>query len=65
VKSSVVEVPGITASYEQWMKEVDDWVWEFRSVSAYDLPDCAFRLWFEDGVSAREAAERAIEAALE
>jgi len=32
-------------------------------VSVYDLPDCAYHDWYDDGVTAEQAAQRALEAA--
>lgn len=46
--------------FDKWMKKVDAKVFDLISCSVYDLADCNFRDWFEDGVSPAEAADRAI-----
>lgn len=50
-------------NFKQWMKRVDDLVWQQAGCSVHDLPDCLFRDWHEDGVTPEEAAERAVEEA--
>ena len=47
------------------MKDVDSAVGAICGLSVYDLPDCCFRDWYDDGVSAVGAARRAIKAANE
>jgi hypothetical protein len=47
-------------TYKDWEKEVDNKVWEIMGCSVYDLPDCCFADWFEDGLSACQAAKKAI-----
>jgi hypothetical protein len=44
------------AAFKKWMSEVDIAVAGRAFVSAYDLPDQPYRDWFEDGMSADEAA---------
>ena len=46
--------------YETWMKLVDDFVWARVGCSVHDLADCCFWDWWNDGVTARGAAARAI-----
>jgi len=47
--------------FEQWMNKVDTIVWQTVGCSVYDLPDCLYRVWYDDEMSASEAAKRAIE----
>jgi hypothetical protein len=47
-------------TFAGWMKTVNDWVWTLVRVSVHDLPDAPFRTWYDDGLSAKEAAGRAI-----
>lgn len=46
--------------FETWMDEVDWHVDEMLGQSVYDLPDCTFYDWYEDGMSPKEAASRCI-----
>ena len=62
---STAEVQDDVGSYGDWMKQVDAYVIRRVGVSVHDLPDCTFRDWHEDGVSAAEAATRAIAEMLE
>lgn len=48
-------------SFKLWMKKVDVFVEMLAGCSVYDLPDCLFRDWYEDGVTPEEAAARAVE----
>jgi hypothetical protein len=51
------DVPGTSeTAFKKWMAEVDGAVGARAFVSAYDLPDQPYRDWFEDGMSADEAA---------
>ena len=51
----------MTAStFEDWMEAVDKVTKEIVGCSIHDLPDCTFMDWYTDGMSAREAAKRAI-----
>ena len=47
-------------AFEEWMRKVDIWVGVIAGLSVYDLDDCLFADWFEDGVPVRTAARRAI-----
>lgn len=47
-------------SFEQWMTKVDDLVWSKVGCSVHDLPDAPFRDWYEDEMSAKRAANKAI-----
>jgi hypothetical protein len=44
------------AAFKKWMSAVDIAVGGRAFVSVYDLPDQPYRDWFEDGMSADEAA---------
>lgn len=52
-------------SFDQWMAEIDQYVTRRVGCSVYDLPDCCYRDWYDDGDSARTAAAAAIRAARE
>lgn len=45
---------------EDWMKAVDSWAQAISGLSIYDLPDCCFADWYEDGMRAQTAARKAI-----
>jgi len=49
------------SDFERWMREVDREVRAISGVSVHDLADCPFRDWFEDGESAQDAAQMALE----
>lgn len=47
--------------FAQWMKDVDQAVQGILcGLTVYDLPDCCYRDWFEDGFSPSAAARKAI-----
>ena len=52
---------GGAMTFGRWMGDVDDWVFDLSGVSVHDLPDCCFRAWYDDGVSAEAAAIRALQ----
>lgn len=62
-----IQLPGLMgnpgASFEDWMSQVDRIVWQKAGVSVHDLPDVPYRDWYDDGVSPKGAASRAIRAA--
>jgi hypothetical protein len=47
-------------TFEQWMLLVDTLITERCGLSAYDLPDQCYRLWYDEGVSPKTAASRAM-----
>ena len=47
-------------TFEKWMDRVDACVWEGVGVSVHDLPDCDFRIWYEERLRPIRAADRAI-----
>lgn len=49
--------------FDAWMVAADRYVWDRGSVSVYDLPDCDYATWHDQGMSPRTAARRAIRAA--
>jgi hypothetical protein len=49
--------------FDTWMKQVDRAVSAKTGVSVHDLPDCSFRDWYDQGVSASSAAARCVKAA--
>lgn len=51
--------------FEDWMELVDRQVSATMGVSVYDLPDCAFRTWYDDGMSVTKAAAKVIRNASE
>ncbi len=48
-------------TFEKWMAEVDDCLVRKVGVSSADLPDVCYRDLFDQGVTAEEAADEAIE----
>lgn len=52
-------------TFEQWMEAVDQHVLNTVGLGYQDLPDCPYRDWYDDGVSAKRAASRAIKAVAE
>lgn len=53
---------GNGTGYADWMKEVDAACYAKAGVSVHDLSDCAFADWYDDGVSAKSAASKALKA---
>lgn len=47
-------------TYEAWHHDVDTIVQCTVGCSVNDLPDCAYRDWYDEGMSPRDAAMRAI-----
>jgi hypothetical protein len=62
-------LPGVLTmpkkTFDQWMKEVDAELVRRCGMGYLDLPDVSYRQWWEDGVSVKGAASRAIKAAKE
>ena len=52
-----------TKSFEQWMAAVDAEVQAKIGLSIYDLPDCCYADWHEDGFTPKQAARKALRAA--
>ena len=52
-------------SFQEWMNEVDAAVTRKTGLSVHDLPDCSFADWYEDDLSPKSAAARAIRAGRE
>lgn len=53
-------------SFDQWLKEVDAAIKaKFMGLGMLDLPDCPYADWYEDGVTPKGAASRAIKRAKE
>lgn len=50
-------------TFEQWLREVDRAVVAKVGLSYQDLPDCCYRDWYDQGVSPKGAASRAIRSA--
>jgi hypothetical protein len=46
--------------FGEWMRLVDAAVWSRAGCSILDLPDCPFRDWYDEGLTPRDAAQRAI-----
>ena len=51
--------------FRLWMAKVDLLVAATCGLSTSDLPDCCYSDWFEDGMSPRAAAKKAIKLANE
>ena len=47
-------------SFEAWMKAIDSILTRYRGLSAYDLPDCCYRDWYDDRLRPVHAANRAL-----
>jgi hypothetical protein len=47
-------------TYDEWVKAVDNAVWDIAGCSVYDLPDCCFSDWYDDDITSIQAAKRAI-----
>lgn len=52
-------------TFEEWLRAVDAAISAKCGLTHDDLPDCCYRDWYDDGVSAKSAAARAIKAARE
>jgi len=50
-------------TFEQWSRKVDNAVNAICGMSTYDLPDCDYWTWYDEGVSPSTAANRAIKEA--
>jgi hypothetical protein len=53
----------MTKTLDSWMTDVDLACGAMLGLSVYDLPDCPYADWFEDGLTAKQAARRAIRSA--
>ena len=47
-------------TYDEWVKAVDNAVWEKVGCSVYDLADCIFEDWYDEDMTAEQAAIKAI-----
>jgi hypothetical protein len=54
----------VKKTFEAWMAEVDAYCRRKCGLSVYDLEDCNYRDWYEDGVSLKGAASKAIRLAM-
>ena len=52
-------------TFEQWLDAINEVLSRRIGLSHRDLPDCCYRDWYDDGVTARSAAARAIRNAKE
>lgn len=52
-------------TFQDWKRLVNIQIEKMCGLSSDDLPDCNYRDWHEDGVSATAAARRAIKRAKE
>ena len=48
------------AAYDEFMQDVDYFIERRIGATSADLPDCPYWDWFDDGVSPKSAARRAI-----
>jgi hypothetical protein len=46
--------------FPAWMRAVDAQVEALAGCNIYDLPDCRYRDWYDDGLTPYQAARRAI-----
>ena len=51
---------GDSPTFERWMDRVDGLVWTCAHLSVYDLPDCLFRIWYDERLRPVRAAARAV-----
>ena len=49
-------------TFEQWMRKVDQCLIAVCGLTHYDLPDCCWRDWYDDGASPTEAAKDCLDA---
>ena len=47
-------------TYDGWMEQVDDKVWEIAGCSIWDLTDACLADWYEDDLTPCQAAKKAI-----
>ena len=47
-------------SFDRWMERVDNLVWKGAGVSVHDLPDCDYRIWYDERLRPVRAAARAV-----
>jgi hypothetical protein len=47
-------------TFDTWMNKVDAFCWRLAGCSAYDLPDCPYGVWYDDGVKPLTAARKAL-----
>lgn len=47
-------------SFDQWFAQVDQEIWLICGLGADDLADCPYRDWYNDGITPKEAARRAL-----
>jgi hypothetical protein len=55
----------IKMTFDEWLKAVDTIITAKLGLSRDDLPDCCYRDWYDDGVTPKTAAFRAIRNASE
>lgn len=51
-------------TFDRWMARCDAILIRYRGLSIYDLPDVAWRVWFDAGVTPIRAVNRSIRSAL-
>jgi hypothetical protein len=56
---------GIKKSFDAWCMEVNRIVVNLCGMSLEDLPDCAYRDWYDDNLTPSRAAKRVIRNAKE
>jgi len=52
-------------TFEEWMAFVDHYINLSCGMWSNDLPDCCYRDWYDDNVTPKTAAKRAIKSANE
>jgi hypothetical protein len=52
-------------TFEQWLDRVDAEIQAIAGVSLLDLPDCCYQDWYNDEISVKRAAKKAIRTAQE
>lgn len=60
VVASAGSVENPAGGFAAWMQKVNEWIGSITGLTSEDLADQPWNDWYEDGVSARNAANRAI-----
>lgn len=52
-------------TFKEWMQKVNAEVIALVGLSAYDLPDVCYHDWYDEEITPKEAAQMAVEYAME
>jgi predicted metal-dependent hydrolase len=53
----------MTMTMKDWKKKVEQWVWTRTGVATGELGKLPYRAWFREGLTPRQAADRAFKEA--